>query len=132
MLKIQIKWSENLFLHKLSIEHKGERARVFNSFFDFDCAMRRAAVTAPATGGYDKTTFIVEAVIDGVTDEYIGRFDLHHISQPQETSTRKISLKQHMIDHCKYVCENKKDTMPEVYLFGAKQWLDFLVNEQSE
>lgn len=123
---IQIKWSENLFLDAMSIDSKGENARIFKTFSEFNKVLDTASIDAPTTGCYDKVSFIVTANKDGVDLQYEGRFDLRHFSKLQGTSTGDISLKQHMIDHCKYVCGNIifSDQHKE-----AMQWLSLLETE---
>ena len=121
---IQIKWSENLFLHEMSIESKGDKANVFNSFSEFNQVLHLASTQVTIQGGYDKVAFIVIANTERAPLQYEGRFDLHHFSLQQETSNGQISLKQHMLDFCKYV--NKHNMFSEDLKKSATEWLSFL------
>lgn len=104
-IMIRIKWSESEFLHGMSIEAEGCNAKRFNSIFKFDHVLSLASLVAPKNGCYNKTTFIVDAAIEGKPVQYEGRIDLRHTSLRQETSTGVISTRQHIIDHCQHVCK---------------------------
>jgi hypothetical protein len=116
-LSIQIIWSENGNLHNESIEAQGHAAKIFNSFDEFDLALIAAASMRTREGGYDKTKFIVSYG----AEQYEGRFDLHSITEEQETSTGKVSLSQHIKDHCTWLVKNNSD-----FALAAQSWLDYL------
>ena len=123
---IQIKWSENSFLNEMSIEVKGDKAHIFDSFIEFNRTLSLASTCVSLSGGYDKVSFVVMANKEGITMKYEGRFDLHHFSKRQETTTGVISLKQHMLDHCKHVLGHS--TLSEELKKSAAEWLSFLVS----
>ena len=117
MPELKIIWSENQYLHDMSIEND---AKIFRSLDEFDNALMCAAESAPKLG-YDKTKFI----INYKGDEYIGRLDLHHISQQQETSTGKISSAQHIKDYVTYLLNQSDKYLPTpADKESAAIWLD--------
>ena len=83
-----------------------EDGTTFNRIDDFDSALTTIARAKDNIGGYDKTQFkvVFEATdSNGEPFEYIGRIDVHHIDDQQETTTGELSLIQHMADYFGYM-----------------------------
>lgn len=103
-LEIKILWSEHSLLNRNSFEEYGKNAKVFKDFKDFDRELVYASRSTP-NFGYAKCAFLAKAG----KHEYEGRFDLHHYSCEQETSTGRISLAQWINDNVTYLKNHIKD-----------------------
>ncbi len=104
MFELKILWSENRYLHNKSIEND---AKVFHSLDEFDSVLVRAAKSVSKIK-YCKTKFV--AHYKG--GEYIGRFNLRHVSEWQGTSTGKISSAQHIKDYVTFLLSRGDRYLP--------------------
>jgi hypothetical protein len=93
---------------------------VTTSFCHADEVLTEWSKDAPKGGAYDKVYFDVEWM-DG--SKYEGRFDLHHFSEKQETSSGRISLSEHIQDFVKGAEIVTEPEIKEVYL-SVKAMLD--------
>lgn len=118
MLELKILWSENQYLHDMSIEND---AKIFRSLDEFDSVLIYAAKSVPKIG-YCKTKFV--AHYKG--GEYIGRFNLCHVSGRQGTSTGKISSAQHIKDYVTLLLSQGDRYLPtSADKKSAVIWLNF-------
>ena len=117
-LSIQIMWSDNEYLHNMSIDVLGRLCKIFTSFPEIDTALTVAASMRKRKDAYDTIQFTLRYG----TEQYEGYFYLHSLHEEQETSTGKISVSQSIKDYCTWEINNRCS----FYASRSQQWLNYL------